>query len=64
MTHTWRDIEELACTEAALYQLFTLAQRDHWTSKQFLIEALYWYVTALQSSRAQLVEAINVRPAP
>lgn len=64
MMHTMRDIEELSLTEPALYALFTLAQRDDWTPKQFLTESLYWYVHALQASRAQLLEAINVRPSP
>jgi len=57
MTHSWRDLEELAIEEPGLRRFFDLAQRDHWTSKQMLKEALWWYVKALQSCRAQLLEA-------
>jgi hypothetical protein len=62
MIHTWDDIRRLAYEEPALHQYLTLVERGDLTRQQAMTEALFWYVQALQSCRAQLLDAEARRP--
>ena len=45
-----------------IHRLCTLVEMGELTQHQAACEGLFWYVQALQSCRAQLVEAESMRP--
>lgn len=61
MKHTWNDLKTLSLNEPMLTGLMHCTQLGY-TVEEALIECLYWYATALQSARAQLVDAEAMRP--